>query len=251
MSAAAELIQPVRQTAARFARERIAPHVARFEREPAAVAAIVKQALALVDDLGDHAVGAAVLEELGAACAGTAWAVLMQALAKHPVVLPGGTLAWGAGLAGGPVVRVLGLRAAAPGPASAGQPLDESQLPLVRLGAIAIAAGIARAAQADAERYAAERFQGGDRIGRLAVVRAMLDRSRRRADAAHQLCGELAAERDIARSAESAYAVATETAVEATTESLQVFGGYGYMVDFGLERRFRDAHALRLVVPWT
>ena len=247
----AELLLPARQMAARFAKERIAPQVARLETDPAAVAAIVKQALALVDDLDDRAVGAAVLEELGAACAGTAWAVLMQALAKHPAVLPGGTLAWGAGLCGGPIVRVLGLRAAAPGPASAGRPLDESQLPLVRLGAIAIAAGVARAAQTEAERYAAERFQGGDRIGRLAVVRAMLDRSRHRADSVHQLCGELAAERDVARWAESAFAVATEAAVEAASEALQVFGGYGYMVDFGLERRFRDAHALRLVVPWS
>jgi alkylation response protein AidB-like acyl-CoA dehydrogenase len=34
---------------------------------------------------------------------------------------------------------------------------------------------------------------------------------------------------------------ATEAAMKVTTEAVQVFGGYGYMKDYPVERLFRDA----------
>ena len=34
---------------------------------------------------------------------------------------------------------------------------------------------------------------------------------------------------------------ASKTAVEVTTEAIQVFGGYGYTEDYPVERYFRDA----------
>ena len=34
---------------------------------------------------------------------------------------------------------------------------------------------------------------------------------------------------------------ASKTAVQVTTEAIQVFGGYGYTKDFPVERFFRDA----------
>jgi hypothetical protein len=34
---------------------------------------------------------------------------------------------------------------------------------------------------------------------------------------------------------------ATETAMWVTTEAVQVFGGYGYVTDYPVERHFRDA----------
>ena len=35
--------------------------------------------------------------------------------------------------------------------------------------------------------------------------------------------------------------LASKTAVEVTTEAIQVFGGYGYSKDYPVERYFRDA----------
>ena len=34
---------------------------------------------------------------------------------------------------------------------------------------------------------------------------------------------------------------ASNVAMEASTECVQIFGGYGYMVDYGVERLMRDA----------
>jgi len=35
--------------------------------------------------------------------------------------------------------------------------------------------------------------------------------------------------------------MASETAMWATTQAIQIFGGYGYIKDFPVERLFRDA----------
>jgi alkylation response protein AidB-like acyl-CoA dehydrogenase len=48
----------------------------------------------------------------------------------------------------------------------------------------------------------------------------------------------------LARAA-AAKLAATELAARAITDSLQVFGGYGYMEDFGMEKRLRDIAVLR------
>ena len=39
---------------------------------------------------------------------------------------------------------------------------------------------------------------------------------------------------------------ASETAVRTTTEAIQVFGGYGYIKDYPVERYFRDAKVLTI-----
>jgi alkylation response protein AidB-like acyl-CoA dehydrogenase len=39
---------------------------------------------------------------------------------------------------------------------------------------------------------------------------------------------------------------ASETAMYVTTEAIQVFGGYGYMTDYPVERLFRDAKATEI-----
>ena len=85
-------------------------------------------------------------------------------------------------------------------------------------------------------------------IAELPVVRGMLERA-----ATHQQAIALLAEAVVARlepggsaaPARTAFTAAADACVECVTASLQVLGGYGYMADFGLERRFRDAHALR------
>jgi alkylation response protein AidB-like acyl-CoA dehydrogenase len=41
--------------------------------------------------------------------------------------------------------------------------------------------------------------------------------------------------------------VATETALEVARDALHIFGGYGYMVDYQIERFYRDASMLDII----
>lgn len=170
-------------------------------------------------------------------------------------------------VAGGPT-SVLGLRAAHPwrasGPWRADAALDaplaattaagERIACLASLGGTAIAAGLARGAVDEATRYAHERFQGGALIAELPVVREMLARAAHQQRAIALLCAALtdplagACAGDAAAAARSGFRAVAELCIESVTTALQVLGGYGYMADFGLERRFRDAHALSLAI---
>ena len=40
---------------------------------------------------------------------------------------------------------------------------------------------------------------------------------------------------------------ATDMAMRVTTDAVQVFGGYGYVTDFPVERYFREAKVLQIV----
>jgi hypothetical protein len=115
------------------------------------------------------------------------------------------------------------------------------------LGAAAIATGIARGALAEAESYAAHRYQGGDIIARLPIVQAMLGRARastRRARLLVQAAATRWAEADFEADALSVFLGASSEATSTTTCAVQILGGYGYMQDYGAERRWRDARAL-------
>ena len=41
--------------------------------------------------------------------------------------------------------------------------------------------------------------------------------------------------------------MATDTAMRVTTDAVQVFGGYGYVEDFPVERYMREAKVLQIV----
>lgn len=113
---------------------------------------------------------------------------------------------------------------------------------LLRLGAAAVAAGIAGAAADDARDYAAVRRQFGDTLIALPTVRlGLLEQATR---AAVALNAVLAAPEDEL----AALAVARdacEAAVEVAAAALQSHGGYGYLVEYGVEGRLRDAVSLR------
>jgi len=114
-----------------------------------------------------------------------------------------------------------------------------------RLGIAAQAVGIARAALEAAVKYAAERkqfdqpltnFQGiqfklADMATRVAASRALLHEAAR-----VRMRGEPA----IAM-ASMAKLFASESATWVTNQAVQVFGGYGYMRDYPVERLMRDA----------
>ncbi len=114
-----------------------------------------------------------------------------------------------------------------------------------RMGVAAQAIGIAQSALDHSVRYAGERqqfekpikdFQGvgfmlADMATRIAAARALLHETARLKQA-----GE-----DITMRASMAKLFASEMAMAVTTQAVQIFGGYGYMRDYPVERLFRDA----------
>ena len=120
-----------------------------------------------------------------------------------------------------------------------------------RLGIAACAVGVAQAALDAATAYARERRQFGSRIADFQGVAFML------ADMATQICAARALYLDAARlrdagrpfgtRAAMAKLFATDVAMKVTTDAVQVFGGYGYVEDFPVERLMREAKVLQIV----
>ena len=114
-----------------------------------------------------------------------------------------------------------------------------------RIGVAAQAVGIARAALEAAVAYAAERRQFERPIKDFQAVQFKLADMATRVAAARALLHEVARalERGELRSADASMAklFAAEAAMWVTTQAVQVFGGYGYMRDYPVERLFRDA----------
>jgi alkylation response protein AidB-like acyl-CoA dehydrogenase len=114
-----------------------------------------------------------------------------------------------------------------------------------RIGIAAQALGIARACLEDATVYARERRQFGAAIGEFQAVRWALADMATRLEAARLLTYRAAALRGAgrphAREAAMAKLSASETAMFAAHKAVQIFGGYGYIQDYPVERYFRDA----------
>jgi alkylation response protein AidB-like acyl-CoA dehydrogenase len=116
-------------------------------------------------------------------------------------------------------------------------------------GMAAIAAGIAKAACAAARRYAAERYQGGARIESHAAVQSLIAGAEAAAAGAEtatwSLVGrDLGSLRGLGEAARAKLMV-MELCARAVTDALQTFGGYGYMEDYGMEKRLRDVAVLK------
>ncbi len=116
-----------------------------------------------------------------------------------------------------------------------------------RIGIAAQAVGIARGALALAVGYAKERRQFGAAVASFQAIRFSLAEVRTEVEAARLLVLRAAWAKDrgapYTREAAQAKLYASEAANRATYACLQVFGGYGYMRAYGIERYFRDARA--------
>ena len=114
-----------------------------------------------------------------------------------------------------------------------------------RLGIAIQAVGIARRALEHALAYCAERRQFGQPLREFEAVQFKLADMATRVEAARALAHAAAARRDrgeaITTQASMAKLFASETAMWVTTQAVQLFGGYGYMRDFPVEKLFRDA----------
>jgi alkylation response protein AidB-like acyl-CoA dehydrogenase len=114
-----------------------------------------------------------------------------------------------------------------------------------RLGIAAQSVGIAEAALRHAVAYAAERKQFGKAIKEFQAIQFKLADMAARVSAARALLHMSATAKDrgerITQFGSMAKLTASETAMWVTTQAIQIFGGYGYVTDYPVERLFRDA----------
>ena len=114
-----------------------------------------------------------------------------------------------------------------------------------RIGIGAMAVGIAQAAYEEALNYAKTREQFGKKISQFQIIQNKLVNMATRIEAARLLVYRAAFLRDNGekhkKEASMAKLYASETATWVTTEAIQIFGGYGYIKEYSVERFFRDA----------
>jgi acyl-CoA dehydrogenase len=116
------------------------------------------------------------------------------------------------------------------------------------IGAIAI--GISQRALDEAAKYAMERQQFGQPIGNFQAIQFMLADMAIDVEAMRLLTYKAAwmIDQGASSSIVSSYAKAFggDAAMRITTDAVQVFGGYGYMRDYPVEKLMRDAKLLQI-----
>ncbi|HJM69783.1 MAG TPA: acyl-CoA dehydrogenase [Candidatus Marinimicrobia bacterium] len=114
-----------------------------------------------------------------------------------------------------------------------------------RIGIASQALGIARSALDRSVEYANERKQFGKTIGSFGAIQDKIATIATNVDASRMLIHKAAKLKDVGKpfSKEAAMAkvFASQTAMDAATDCVQIFGGYGYMQEYGVERLMRDA----------
>jgi len=113
------------------------------------------------------------------------------------------------------------------------------------------ALGIAQGAFEVAARYSRQREQFGRPIGDLQGIQFLLADMAIQVEAARLLTYQAAAACDaqdprLTYLASIAKTHASDTAMQVTTDAVQVLGGYGYMREYGVERMMRDAKITQL-----
>jgi alkylation response protein AidB-like acyl-CoA dehydrogenase len=120
-----------------------------------------------------------------------------------------------------------------------------------RLGIAACAVGLAQSALDLAVEYATGRRQFGQPIADFQGLSFLLADMATKVEAARALYLSAARRRDAGQpygpQAAMAKLFATDTAMQVTTDAVQVLGGYGYVEDFPAERYLREAKVLQIV----
>jgi acyl-CoA dehydrogenase len=119
-----------------------------------------------------------------------------------------------------------------------------------RIGISAQAIGLAQGALDDAVVYAKERKQFGKPIAELQTIQNKIADMAVKIRAARWMTWKAAALCDagqpFTKDASMAKLFATDAAMEITLDALQVFGGYGYLEEYPMARRVRDAKACQI-----
>ena len=114
----------------------------------------------------------------------------------------------------------------------------------------AVSVGLAQAALDVAVAYAKERKQFGQPIASFEMVQEMVADMAMKVDAARLLVYRACAMRDegvvFTKEAAMAKCFAADTAMEVTTNAVQIMGGYGYSKENPAEKRMRDAKIMQI-----
>ena len=119
-----------------------------------------------------------------------------------------------------------------------------------RLHIAAVCVGVAERLIADCVAYASERKQFGQAISQFQLVQGMIADSKTESLAAKALTLETARKRDAGESvtmeAAAAKYFASEMVGRVADRAVQIFGGAGYIADYGIERFYRDVRIFRI-----
>ena len=119
-----------------------------------------------------------------------------------------------------------------------------------RLHIAAVCVGVAERLIADCVAYAGERKQFGKPIAEHQLIQAMIADSKTEALAARALVLETAGRKDagdnvVMESAAAKY-YASEMVGRVADRAVQIYGGAGYIADYGIERLYRDVRLFRI-----
>ncbi|MGK6319349.1 acyl-CoA dehydrogenase family protein [Sphingomonas sp. DT-204] len=119
-----------------------------------------------------------------------------------------------------------------------------------RLHISAVCVGVAERLIADCVAYASERRQFGKPIAEHQLIQAMIADSKTEALAAKALVLETAGAKDagmevVLESAAAKY-FASEMVGRVADRAVQIYGGAGYIADYGIERLYRDVRLFRI-----
>jgi len=121
-----------------------------------------------------------------------------------------------------------------------------------RLFAAAQAVGLAEGAIEEAVKYSKQRIQFGKPIAEIQAIQFMIADMVAKTEAARLLTYQAARYLDKRKGSEvskfcaMAKFLASDTAMQVTTDAVQVMGGYGYMKDYPVERMMRDAKLIQI-----
>jgi acyl-CoA dehydrogenase len=119
-----------------------------------------------------------------------------------------------------------------------------------RLHIAALCVGVAERLIADSVAYAGERKQFGQALAQFQLVQGMIADMKTEAMAARALVLEGARKRDrgenIVLEAAAAKYFASEMVGRVADKAVQIFGGAGYVADYGIERLYRDVRIFRI-----
>lgn len=122
-----------------------------------------------------------------------------------------------------------------------------------RPGVGAQGVGLAQGALDEAVRYAREREQFGKKIISFQAIQHMLADMATLVEAARALVYSVARyidqskdPKEISKVSGMAKVFASDTAMKVTTDAVQIFGGYGYMKEYPVEKMMRDAKILQI-----
>ena len=119
-----------------------------------------------------------------------------------------------------------------------------------RISVGALAVGTAEGAYKKALKYSTERKAFGREIYKFQPIGFKLADMATRIEAAKLLVFHSAwmkdQGKDVIKEAAMAKLFASEVAMDVTTEAIQIYGGYGYVAEYDVERFFRDAKVLEI-----